>query len=93
MRWLVIASLSLLGLAIGAGLVISTWFVDDLLRWALDRQEKHSGVHVECEKIAASLWSGRYEFSGVRVTRSNHPAGEIDLTARSVTVSLPFWSK
>jgi hypothetical protein len=91
-RWLVIASLSLLGLAIAAALVINTWFVDDLLRWALARQERQSGVHVECETIAASLWSGRYELSGVRVTRSNHPAGEIDLFARSVAVRLPFWS-
>jgi hypothetical protein len=91
-RWLVIASLSLLGLTLAAALVINTWFLDDLLRWALARQERHSGVHVECEKISASLWSGRYEVSGVRVTRSNHPAGEIDLSARSVTVSLPFWS-
>jgi len=91
-RWLVIASLSLLGLTIAAALVINAWFVDDLLRWALARQERHSGVHVECEKISASLWSGRYELSGVRVTRSNHPAGEIDLSARSVTVTLPVWS-
>ena len=91
-RWLMIASLGMLGLVVAAVLVIDIWFADDLLRWALAGQERRSGVHVESEKIAASLLRGRYELSGVRATRHDHPAGEIDLSARTVSVSVPFWS-
>lgn len=94
-RWsrrLLIASVSLLGVLMAAVLVINAWFIDDLLRWALARQETRTGVHVELDDIDANLLTGRCEVSGERVKRHNHPAGEINLSVRSAKVSLSLWS-
>lgn len=90
-RWLLIGSSALAALFLIGILVVNQWFLDDIARHLLSRQQERTGMLVTAETIEGNLFTGRFHASGIVVKRENHPDGLIDLTVRRAEVVVPLF--
>jgi hypothetical protein len=90
-RWLLIGCGSFSALVFATLLVINQWFLDDIARSLLEKQQARSGIAITAETIEGNLFSGRFQATGITVRRSDHPAGLIDLTVRKLDLTVAVW--
>jgi hypothetical protein len=90
-RWVAIVCLVFTGVALSTLVVINTWFIDDLARWLLAKQQEKNGIAITADTIDGNLFSGRFTATGITVQRRDHPAGFIDLTVKRLDATVSVW--
>ncbi|HEX3132085.1 MAG TPA: hypothetical protein VHX44_00715 [Planctomycetota bacterium] len=71
--------------------VINHWFLDDLARWLLAKEQARTGIAITAKAIEGNLFTGHFQASGITVRRTDHPAGLIDLTVRKLEGVVAIW--
>jgi hypothetical protein len=90
-RWLTITAVSVAGLMMATLLVINQWFLDDVARYILARQQARTGITITFDSLSGNLFSGRFQVDGITVQRRDNPAGLIDLTVHRLDLAIDVW--
>ncbi|HEX3132614.1 MAG TPA: hypothetical protein VHX44_03415, partial [Planctomycetota bacterium] len=91
LRWLTIGCSALFTLVVATLVVINHWFLDDLARWLLAKEQARTGIAITAEAIEGNLFTGHFQASGITIRRTDHPAGLIDLTVRKLEGVVAIW--
>jgi hypothetical protein len=72
-------------------LVINQWFLADVARYLLRKQQERTGIAITIESLTGNIFTGRFQADGITVLRRDHPAGLIDLTVRRLDIEIDVW--
>ncbi len=90
-----IAKWSILGLAgflFLAIFLLNTFFFSQVVDWSLSRIYKKNKIKIEYTKTSGNLFTGKINFDGLRITRSNNDYTNFDLTIKQVELNIHYFS-
>jgi hypothetical protein len=87
-RLLFIGCSSLSVICLVGVIIVNQWFLNDLARALLNRQQQRTGIAITAQRIEGNLFSGRFTASGITVKREGEAL--IDLNVRQMEVVIPF---
>lgn len=81
-----------LALVISTGLIINTFYFDDVLGWTLGKVRQQSDIEVSYAEVDGNLFTGRVEFANARISRTGHAKSNFDLQAQNLTLDASLLS-
>jgi hypothetical protein len=90
-RWLSIITASGAACVLAAMLVINQWFISDIVRMLLRKQQERTGISVVANSISGNLFSGYFQARGLRILTDETSANQIDIDVQSVSIEIDVW--
>ena len=73
-------------------LVLNTFFFSQVVDWSLSRIYKKNKIKIEYTSASGNLFTGKINFDGLRITRSNNDYTNFDLKIKQAKLNVHYFS-